>query len=346
MSNVLFVDDEYMILSSLKRSLIHEPYEKYYANSAEEALKIMEEVAIGVLVTDMKMPGINGLELLKRVKEKYPDVVKIVLSGYTSLPQVLVTVNQGDIFKFIAKPWEDKEFREIIQGAVDYYTYRADLKKAMGQLEIKSASFESIFRTYDASLLEIKAEMNLLQVMNAKLFKETLRLISRWDAQKESKEHLMETLMLLQGLLTEFSGKMPATTKRFSAKQVVTDIENALAERELRMTVDFGIDSQSIGQFKGRYEVLLVVFRRLLQTFIIDGADTHVGVILSSLPAEDQHALFRVVVQVEQRWFAHGDAQQTAQALFKDLAGWLAGDFSIMDLGDKKVMVFTALCAC
>ncbi len=63
----------------------------------------MERENISVLVTDMKMPGMNGLELLKIVRQKYPDTIRIVLSGYTQLPQVLVTVNQGDIFKICNK---------------------------------------------------------------------------------------------------------------------------------------------------------------------------------------------------------------------------------------------------
>lgn len=103
MNSILFVDDEKLITNSLRRGLLDEKYRKFFANSGEDALGIMERENISVLVTDMKMPGMNGLELLKIVRQKYPDTIRIVLSGYTQLPQVLVTVNQGDIFKICNK---------------------------------------------------------------------------------------------------------------------------------------------------------------------------------------------------------------------------------------------------
>jgi two-component system, NtrC family, response regulator HupR/HoxA len=122
---VLFVDDEEKILTSLKRGLLDEPYNTLFANSGKEALEVLEKKEVHVIVTDMRMPEMGGLELLKAVKEKHPTIVRMVLSGYTQVSTVLTAINQGEIFRFITKPWNlEDEFKPAIQEAVDYYNFQ------------------------------------------------------------------------------------------------------------------------------------------------------------------------------------------------------------------------------
>lgn len=119
---VLFVDDEDQILKSLKRGLLDEPYGKIFAISGKEALEILEEKQVQVIVTDMRMPEMNGLELLKIVKEKYPDIIRMVLSGYTQITTLLTAINQGEIYKYITKPWKlEEEFKPVVQEALEQY---------------------------------------------------------------------------------------------------------------------------------------------------------------------------------------------------------------------------------
>lgn len=122
---VLFVDDEKQILTSLRRGLIDEPYVQLFALSGEEAIEILENKEVHVIVTDMRMPEMNGLELLKIVKEKHPDIIRMVLSGYTQVTTLLTAINQGEIFKYITKPWKlEKEFKPAVREAVDYYAFK------------------------------------------------------------------------------------------------------------------------------------------------------------------------------------------------------------------------------
>jgi DNA-binding NtrC family response regulator len=124
---VLFVDDNQSVLSSLERGLLDEPYKILFATSAKKALEILEEKEVHVIVTDMRMPEMTGLELLKIVKEKYPRIVRLVLSGYTQITTLLTAINQGEIFKFITKPWKlEEEFKGIVQQAIDYYNLQAE----------------------------------------------------------------------------------------------------------------------------------------------------------------------------------------------------------------------------
>jgi CheY-like chemotaxis protein len=114
---VLLVDDEPNILSALKRSLRHEGYRLLTAESAATALELLARHRVQVVVSDQRMPGMSGTEFLSRVKELYPDTVRLILSGYTDLQTVTEAVNQGAIYRFLTKPWEDASLRENIHEA-------------------------------------------------------------------------------------------------------------------------------------------------------------------------------------------------------------------------------------
>jgi len=119
---ILFVDDEIRLLQSLKRGMLDEPYNLLFAESGKKALELLEENEVHVIVTDMRMPEMSGLKLLRIVKVKYPHIVRLVLSGYTQVTTLLTAINQGEIFKFITKPWKmEGEFKSIIRQAVDHY---------------------------------------------------------------------------------------------------------------------------------------------------------------------------------------------------------------------------------
>jgi len=150
---VLFVDDEINVLSSLKRALIEEDYKCMFAESAKEALELMEKHEISVIVTDMRMPGMDGLSLLRIIKEKYPNTVRVVLSGYTQLQQVLLAINQGDIYKFITKPWKiEDEFKPVIRQAVEYHELIVSKEESQKALEAKNVTIQNVLRAMNEKL--------------------------------------------------------------------------------------------------------------------------------------------------------------------------------------------------
>ena len=120
--NVLFVDDDEQILSALKRVFIEEPYETFFADSGEEAIEILQASEVQVIVTDMRMPQTDGLELLEIVKNKYPCIIRLVLSGYTEIDVLLTAINQGQVFRFITKPWKsNQELKIVVRQAIEFY---------------------------------------------------------------------------------------------------------------------------------------------------------------------------------------------------------------------------------
>ena len=119
---VLFVDDDPNVLQTLKLGLVGETYERLFAGSAQEALAILENDAVQVIVSDLKMPEMGGLEFLKIVRERWPSTVRMVLSGHAHVSTLMNAINQGNIYKFIMKPWAiENEFKPAIREALEYY---------------------------------------------------------------------------------------------------------------------------------------------------------------------------------------------------------------------------------
>jgi two-component system NtrC family sensor kinase len=140
---ILCVDDEPNVLKSLNRLFMDEDYEIFSADSGEQGLSVLaEEWDMQVVISDYRMPGMNGVDFLREVHEGWPDTIRIVLSGFADTPSVVAAINEGQIYKFIAKPWNDEELKATIEKAVD--TYR--LKKKNDELA----------RQLQASIVELK----------------------------------------------------------------------------------------------------------------------------------------------------------------------------------------------
>ena len=110
----LFIDNEEKILGALKRILVDEPYNTIFTTSGKEALEILRNNQVQVVVTDMCMPVMGGLEILRKVKQEYPHVVRIVLSGFAEKQTLLWAINQGEIFRFIPKSNSSHKIRKGI----------------------------------------------------------------------------------------------------------------------------------------------------------------------------------------------------------------------------------------
>lgn len=118
---LLIVDDEPSILSALRRLLQREGYQLLLASSASEAMELLALNKVQVIVSDHRMPGMSGAEFLSRVKDLYPDTIRIILSGYADLQVITESVNRGAVFKFLSKPWNDDLLRDNIRDAFQRY---------------------------------------------------------------------------------------------------------------------------------------------------------------------------------------------------------------------------------
>ncbi|WP_160673867.1 response regulator [Clostridium sp. C8-1-8] len=146
--SILFVDDQDEILLLLKRMFQDEEYNLFFANGGPQAIELLKHNNIDILVTDLRMPGMSGLEVLKVVKTQYPDIVRIVLSGFSQIPSIIEAINSGDIFKYITKPWKvDEEAKKIIKEASDYSDYlKSKNTSASDSFNIKKEDFLQLLR--------------------------------------------------------------------------------------------------------------------------------------------------------------------------------------------------------
>ncbi len=119
---ILLVDDERNVLRSLQRTFLDEDYEILTACSGSEGLSILESVSpVQVIISDYRMPEMNGVDFLREVCKKWPDTVRIVLSGYADTVSIVSAINDGEIYKFIPKPWNDDELKVAIANALERY---------------------------------------------------------------------------------------------------------------------------------------------------------------------------------------------------------------------------------
>ncbi|HPP46665.1 MAG TPA: EAL domain-containing protein, partial [Accumulibacter sp.] len=122
---LLLVDDEVHILSSLRRLFRREGYQILTANSGTEALDLLATRPVQVIVSDARMPDMDGSELLAKVCKLYPDTVRLMLSGYTDMRAVTRAVNSGELYRFLTKPWDDDELIEAVREAFRHHARRA-----------------------------------------------------------------------------------------------------------------------------------------------------------------------------------------------------------------------------
>jgi len=126
---VLFVDDEVNILKALQRLLRMEDMHVLTASRANEALELLERNPTQVVVSDQRMPEMSGVDFLAVVRERHPDMVRMMLTGYTEMNVAVDAINRGEIYRLITKPWNDDELRATIRQAFDHADLKAEIKR-------------------------------------------------------------------------------------------------------------------------------------------------------------------------------------------------------------------------
>ena len=123
---ILFVDDEENILKSLKRLLSFENYEVYFANSGAAGLELLSHTKVDIIISDMRMPQMQGDEFLQKAKEICPNSIRFILSGFSDFQSTINALNNGGIHQFISKPWDDDDLLARINEASEFIKVRKD----------------------------------------------------------------------------------------------------------------------------------------------------------------------------------------------------------------------------
>jgi class 3 adenylate cyclase len=230
---ILYVDDEENNLTVFEAAF-EDWYDVHTALSGADALRIMGERPIHVLVTDMRMPGMNGVELLERVLPDHPDVTRIVLTGYTDVDSIIRAINQGQVHQYVTKPWDERELRMIIDRSLERYAAAQKEIELTAQLDAAIRSEESIRQVFQRFVPPEVTDELLKEVTD-----------EGPSARAQAKE---VTLLFvdIRGFTTLCSAHAPP---------LILDLLN---EYFARMTAIIGQNSGTVNQFLG--DAILAVF--------------------------------------------------------------------------------------
>jgi type II secretory ATPase GspE/PulE/Tfp pilus assembly ATPase PilB-like protein/FixJ family two-component response regulator len=148
---LLFVDDEVNVLNSLRRIFMEENYEIHDAASAKEALALMESSPVHLIISDHRMTEMSGAELLREIKERWPQTIRIMLTGQADISAIMGAVNEGAVYKFITKPWNDDDLRLTVSIALQQYSLLQEnkrLKDIARDQHLKLKNYSNLFDEY------------------------------------------------------------------------------------------------------------------------------------------------------------------------------------------------------
>jgi putative nucleotidyltransferase with HDIG domain len=175
---VLFVDDEVNILKALARLFRQEPVRVYTASSASDALALLGAESIQVVVSDQRMPGVPGVKLLAQVRERFPEVVRIMLTGYTEIDVAVDAINHGEIYRMLTKPWDDQELRATVRQALDDWSMRDEIRRLNRVTQAQNTALQDLNASLERNVEERTRELHRKNLELRKAYISTVRALS------------------------------------------------------------------------------------------------------------------------------------------------------------------------
>lgn len=138
---LLVVDDEPDLVQSVK-DLLRFDYRVLIATRAAEGMAIVRQEKVHIVMTDQRMPEMTGVEFLKHLRDSHPDVVRLLFTAYADLNAVTDAINQGNVYRYISKPWEPDELKSVLRQAVDYYDLQEERRQLIQEVQDKNRALE------------------------------------------------------------------------------------------------------------------------------------------------------------------------------------------------------------
>ncbi len=143
---LLLVDDEDNVLSALERLFVRSGYRVLVANSGPAGLVVLEQHDIGVIISDQRMPGMTGVEFLSQVKQQYPDIVRLMLSGFADLKAVTAAINEGAIYRFLTKPCDNELLCRNVEEAFRHFEMKRENQRLRRELQASNRELTDAFQ--------------------------------------------------------------------------------------------------------------------------------------------------------------------------------------------------------
>jgi len=161
--NLLIIDDEVEITKALTRQF-RRNYNVFSTTSAEEGFGILEKENIQVVLSDQRMPGLTGTDFFSKIKDKYPDALKLLLTGYSDIEAVINAINEGQVFRYVTKPWNPAELDSIIKEAFEKYELITNNKGLLHKLNEANLNLEEKVKERTKELEKANASLSALNL--------------------------------------------------------------------------------------------------------------------------------------------------------------------------------------
>jgi response regulator RpfG family c-di-GMP phosphodiesterase len=217
---LLFVDDEPNILSALRRLFHGKGYRLLLADGGAAALETLEREAVDLVISDMRMPGMDGARFLEQVRARWPAVVRILLTGYADIGSTIAAINRGEIYRYIAKPWDDNDIVLIVRDAL-----------AHKRLEQENVRLLALTRQQNESLRELNSGLEAKVAERTAALQRAMTQVEQ--ANKNLKKNFLNTVHAFSGLIEMRECSLGGHSRR------VADHARILARR-------MGLDEASI----------------------------------------------------------------------------------------------------
>jgi response regulator RpfG family c-di-GMP phosphodiesterase len=209
---VLFVDDERPILRALVRFGRAREWHVLTAENGEQALALLEEHEIDVIVSDMRMPGMNGAELLIEFQNRSPDTIRILLTGYSDITALESAINEAHIYNYLTKPWDENLLNEVIDGALRFRHSERERERLEKLTQEQNVKLSKLALLLDKRLKERSIEVD-----------QALYLLQ--DSNERSKEGMLDALTIINRILEWKEGRATGQI------EFVTEYSVAIAKR-------------------------------------------------------------------------------------------------------------------
>ena len=211
---VLFVDDQESVLKRIKKLFENEPYHLLFARSASEALSLMEKGdKPTVVVSDQKMEGMSGLELLERVKKQAPDTMRLMITGYDDIQVAIQAINKVGLYRYILKPWDNEDLKQAVRDAVRHFSYGLENRKLSFELAKKNKELEYFNSNLEKRFKESSRELRQAYEENLELTAKLEKKVRELKGRDRILQHLLTIHTLeetLEVILEVISGLVEA----------------------------------------------------------------------------------------------------------------------------------------
>lgn len=263
-SNILYVDDEQNNLTGFKATFRRD-YNIFTAESAEKAMELLRENDFEVIISDQRMPDMTGVEFFESIKDDYPDSVRMLLTGYADIESVIKAINEGNVYRYITKPWEEQDLKLTIDNAIEFYNAKNDLR--IRNIELEKAYTELEKFVYSASH-DMRAPLaSILGIVQlAKMENENSDFEDYLNKIETSVEKLDN---FIQNIIAYYrSEKLVIQSAEINFEQLIKDAVSSLEFYESAPEINFNMEINQNTIFKNDESRLKLIVNNLLSNAI------------------------------------------------------------------------------